>query len=203
MKKIHLFIVCALLTLSAWSTYVHAANVTLTMNLNASPAAGGSVSLDGNSYKASATDVHAGSSSLFQGYPAVSHDFYLYANANEDYVFKGFATSESANSGNTNNPYKVTLSKKGGITDQSETQTYYAIFAKMKAESEDELAFGQVLKNHSKTLSVVVKHVHAGSVTASLQGNEQGLFAITTGASASSNQNEVLLSQKPRLRLHW
>ena len=192
MKKIHLFIVCALLTLSAWSTYVHAANVTLTMNLNASPAAGGSVSLDGNSYKASATDVHAGESTLsWFVYSTVSHDFYLYANDNEDYVFKGFATSESANSGNTNNPYKVTMSKQGALGGASDTKTYYAIFAKMKAESEDELAFGQVLKNHSKSLSVTVKHVHAGSVTASLQGNEDGLFAITSGSSASSNQNEV------------
>ena len=170
----------------------YAANVTLTMNLNASPAAGGSVSLDGDSYKASATDVHAEKASLsWTGYPTISHVFSLYANANEDYVFKGFATSESANSGNTSNPYMVTLSKSGSITDQSETQTYYAIFAKMKAESEDELAFGQVLKTHSKTLSVVVNHVHAGTVTASLEGNEEGLFAITAGASASSNQNDV------------
>ena len=190
MKKIFTLIFVALLSINL----SNAATVTLTMNVSASPEAGGAVSLDGDSYKASATEAFSGESSFSWSsfsYSTVSHDFHLYAQTNEDYVFKGFATSASSNSGNTANPYTVTMSKNGGISAVTETADYYAIFAKMKADSEDDLAFGQVLKNNSKTLSVVVRHVHAGTVTAQIEGNTDGLFSITQGASASSNQNEV------------
>ena len=189
MKKIFTLFFVALLSISL----SNAATVTLKLNVSASPEAGGAVSLDGDSYKASATEVFSGASSLSWSlsYSTVSHDFHLYAQTNEDYMFKGFATSASSNSGNTANPYTVTMSKKGGVSAVTETADYYAIFAKMKADSEDDLAFGQVLKNNSKTLSIVVRHVHAGNVTAQIEGNTDGLFSITQGASASSNQNEV------------
>lgn len=188
MKKFFTLFFVALLSISL----ANAATVTLTMNVSASPEEGGLVSLDGDSYKASANEVFAGESTLsWFTYSTVSHDFSLYAQTNEDYVFKGFATSASANSGNTANPYTVTMSKQGGLGGTSATSSYFAIFAKMKADSEDALAFGQVLKNNSKTLSVIVRHVHAGTMSASLEGNNDGLFAITQGASASSTNTEV------------
>ena len=195
MKKLFTLFFAFMVTMISHVAY--AADVTLTMNVNAIPTTGGLVSLDGDNYKTTATDSYKGKSSLSGlSYTTVSHDFYLYARANEDYVFKGWSTSNTANSGNTNNPYTVTMSKKGGFTATSESSTYYAIFAKMKATDDADFEFGQVLKNNTKTLSVDIEHTHAGTITAAIEGDEAGVFAVTQGASISSNQNDQTATVK-------
>ena len=195
MKK--LFTLFLVLMVALISNVSYAADVTLTMNVNSSPATGGTVSLDGDNYKTTTADSYKGSASLSGfSYTTVSHDFYLYALANEDYVFKGWAESNTANSGNTANPYTVTMSKKGALGGASASSTYYAIFAKMKATDDADFAFGQVLLNHSKTLSVDIEHTHAGTITATIEGDEAGVFAITQGSSITSNQNDQTATVK-------
>lgn len=165
---------------------VNAANVTLTVNAYASPEAGGFTSVsEGGTYSERANIG-------WTGYPTISHTFSLSATANSNYVFKGWATIQTANSGTMDNPYSVTLSQQGAIQDRTKTENYYAIFAKMVADEDvEELAFGQVLKNHSKTLSIDITHVHAGTITATISGDEAGVVSVSKNASISSNQNET------------
>lgn len=183
MRRFYYFICLFVFVIGA---NVNAANVTLTVNAYASPATGGFASVsDGGTY--------SGRSTLgWTGYSTISHTFSLSATEEPGYTFKGWATEQTVNSGTMDNPYSVTLSQQGGLWDQAKTETYFAIFAKMVADEDvEELAFGQILKNNSKTLSIDVTHVHAGTITAAISGDDAGVVTVSKNASISSNQDET------------
>lgn len=93
--------------------------------------------------------------------------YFYYKVVDNTYTFKGWAKSDGSNSGASGNPYKISL--EAGSKTSPKSHTYYAIFARMALSPS-----GSTERERSTTTAyednVVVSHVHAGKVTASISG---------------------------------
>lgn len=115
---------------------------------------------------------------------------YRFASAKSGYVFKGWG-GESENSGSTSSSVSVDVGSWGGTN----TDIYYAIFARLTARSTATLAFGTKLIgnewNTGTTKSVTIDYVHAGNITATITGTNQTEFSLS---SSSSSQSTAVVS---------
>lgn len=118
--------------------------------------------------------------------------FYRYCSVNPGYVFKGWATSSTANSStDTEAKVGVATTSANNTSGKRKVDTYYAIFARLavddnnaKSQSYD---FGEVKRSVKPrpTHTFAINHAHAGKVTASLSNTTH--FAIDrTGVVANS-----------------
>ena len=188
---------------SAWGYYK--SNV----YVNSSPSTGGYVYVGtNNSCNASSCGEKKTDDASKQGGKLLqtsgNNTFYLCNNpkSSEGYVFKGWKkknNSDSAENYNTgdgvnDNPYSVTVSgsaSSGGGTNHY----YYAIFARLTAQSTAALAFGTKLVgakwSDGTTKSVTIDYVHAGDITATISGTNSTEFSLS---SSSSLQNNTVVS---------
>lgn len=118
--------------------------------------------------------------------------FNIGAKPKNGYVFKGWTTSSSNNSGNMSNPSSVGVkaTSANNTAFNYATATYYAIFARMV------LASGSTTRNLSTTLKssvtdeVTINHVHAGTVSASMSGDGYSV-ALKKNDTQISTSSEV------------
>ena len=170
---------------NAWGYY------SAKMNVYSSPSTGGYVYV-GNSSSCSAsscgtkTSDNASSGNKGKIYNLSGNiTFYLCNNPKSGYVFKGWAESESSNSGSgvSDNPWSQTVTG----TSLNPTFNYYAIFARLTAEKSS-LSFGEenVDQGWGNAQSVSVTYVHAGNVTATISGTNADDFSFANNAKSHS-----------------
>lgn len=104
------------------------------------------------------------------------------AKSNLGYVFKGWG-GESENSGSMSSSVSVNV----GIFGGTNTDTYYAIFARLTAD-ESSLAFGSrnVKSGWGNSKSVSVTYVHVGTMTATITGDHATDFSFESNSSSQS-----------------
>lgn len=116
-------------------------------------------------------------------------NFGIIAGAKSGYVFKGWSMSSEDNSGDITNPKTVGVkaTSSNNTAFSYATATYYAIFARMIVDGANSRT---ISCNVGQDVSedIVVKHVHAGTVTASVSGQ---YYSITSSTTASSTSSEV------------
>ena len=102
-------------------------------------------------------------------------------------MFKGWG-GESENSGSMSSSVSVNVGSWGGTN----TDTYYAIFARLKASSTAEMAFGTKLIgagwSEGTTKSVTIDYVHAGKITAKITGTNKTEFSLSNSSSSQSTE---------------
>lgn len=117
--------------------------------------------------------------------------FYIFAQANSNYVFKGWASSNTANSGDTSNPKTVSITATrwggGSVIGNPKTEKYYAIFARL-TKDKSSLDFGNKNSQNGwgNAQSVNVTYVHAGNVTATISGDNANDFSFANNAKSHS-----------------
>lgn len=125
------------------------------------------------------TDDYNGSISNYTFY------FYRYCSVNSGYVFKGWATSPTANSStDTEAKVGVATTSANNTIGKRKVDTYYAIFARLAVDNNNATSqsydFGEVKRTipsrPSKTFTI--NHAHAGDVTVSLSNTTH--FAVDT-----------------------
>ena len=99
----------------------------------ADPGTGGSVYVGTSKSAGTYQSPSADASNEYWGIGGKTFTFYLYAQKKSGYIFKGWAESNTANSGTTDNP--MSLSVSGAILEGNATVTRYAIFARMAANT--------------------------------------------------------------------
>lgn len=192
-----LFVVFGLfgVNVEAWGKYK--ANVTVT----SSPSTGGYVYVGtSSSCSASNCGTKTSDNASAEGGGTFSASgnitFYFCNNPKSGYVFKGWSTSETANSGEgaNKNPYSKSLEATAKIGGGKNHQ-YYAIFARMVANtpaagsttSFDDTNVGE----ESGWKQIKIDHAHAGTVTISQSGNDGDFFVgATTGATTELSSFE-------------
>ena len=131
-----------------------------------------------------------------------THRYYFYASdySSQGYTFKGWANSETSNSGNGSVEAVYEQSIETSKTDKSSapTLTQYAIYAKIES-SPSSIDLGNVVVGENQEKSFSVTHVHAATISASAEGN----FSVTaegissTQAETTSNITALIsVSQK-------
>lgn len=189
-----------LVFVGGWNSEVFAGagDITFYASIEASPSTGGTVSLSPG------TSQKKNSSYNWRGYyEQTSATFSYSANvANSNYVFKGWSTSSINNSGTTDNPMSKTYSGTGNLKGNATytADKYYAIFARLTAQSTATLAFGTKLIGNEwstgTTKSVTIDYVHAGDITATITGTNQTEFSLS---SSSSSQSKTVVSNNTNL----
>lgn len=101
--------------------------------------------------------------------------FYRYCSVNPGYVFKGWATSSTANSStDTEAKVGVATTSANNTSGKRKVDTYYAIFARLAVDNNNATSqsydFGEVKRSVESrpTHTFAINHAHAGKVTASL-----------------------------------
>ena len=184
-----------LLVLGGWNTqaWAGAGDITFYASIEASPSTGGTVSLSPGT-----SQPKTSSYKVFSGYQQTSATFsYSATVANSNYVFKGWSTSSTNNSGTTDNPMSKTYYGTGNLWGDAtyNADKYYAIFARLTAQSTATLAFGTKLIgvgwSEGTTKSVTIDYVHAGKITATITGTNATEFSLS---SSSSSQTKTVVS---------
>lgn len=118
--------------------------------------------------------------------------FYRFASAASGYTFKGWSTSQTANSGETNSQFNV----KGGGAG-TENYTYYAIFATLQYVSSTPIQDTRVEEYTSSTITL--KHAHAGNVTLSISGDHPSDFSVasTSFSSTALEEKTIIITFAP------
>lgn len=179
-----------LLFVGSWNSEVWAGagDITFYVSIEASPSTGGTVSLSPG------TSQKKNSSYNWRGYYEQTSATFSYSAtvANSNYVFKGWSTSSTDNSGTINNPMSKTYYGTGNLKGNAtyNADKYYAIFARVTARSTAEMAFGTKLIgnewNTGTTKSVTIDYVHAGNITATITGTNKTEFSLSSTSSAQS-----------------
>ena len=179
-----------LVFVGGWNSEVWAGagDITFYASIEASPSTGGTVSLSPGTSQTQTSSYKA-----FSGYQQTSATFsYSAIVANSNYVFKGWSTSSTNNSGTTDNPMSKTYYGTGNLKGNAtyNADKYYAIFARVTARSTAEMAFGTKLIgvgwNEGATKSVTIDYVHAGNITATITGTNQTEFSLSSSSSSQS-----------------
>lgn len=115
---------------------------------------------------------------------------YLCHKSANGYVFKGWSTTNTTNTGEgvTSNPYAKSFAGSASIGGGT-NHTYYALFARMTAD-QTSIDFGAKNVDADNTATVKLTTAHAGDVNVSLINNNSGYFSIDGGGQYSSVQNE-------------
>ena len=184
-----------LVFVGGWNSEVWAGagDITFYASIEASPSTGGTVSLSPG------TSQKKNSSYNWRGYYEQTSATFSYSAtvANSNYVFKGWSTSSTDNSGTINNPMSKTYYGTGNLKGNAtyNADKYYAIFARLTARSTATLAFGTKLIgnewNTGTTKSVTIDYVHAGDITATITGTNKTEFSLS---STSSSQSKTVVS---------
>ena len=159
----------------------------------ADPGTGGSVYVGTSKSAGTYQSPSADASNEYWGIGGKTFTFYLYAQKKSGYIFKGWAESNTANSGTTDNP--MSLSVSGAILEGNATVTRYAIFARMAANTpaaESTTSFDDTnVGEESGWKQIKIDHAHAGTVTISQSGNDGDFFVgATTGATTELSSFE-------------
>ena len=123
--------------------------------------------------------------------------FYRFASAASGYTFKGWATSATSNSGETNSQFTA----RGGGAG-TETYTYYAIFATLQ-NATGTPSFSDTKVDEYTSSTINIKHAHAGTVTLTLTEGDfsfsQNTYTYTTTFSSTSAATKTItIYFKPR-----
>ena len=112
--------------------------------------------------------------------------FYRFASAASGYTFKGWSTSQTANSGEPNSEFKA----RGGIAG-TESYTYYAIFATLQSSAHNKtVQFNDTKVDEQSSQSITIKHSHAETVSLSLSGTNAGDFSLSEYSFTSTSYQE-------------
>ena len=172
----------------AWGGYGKAA-----LRLVSSPTSGGYVhaSTTSGSFSGSKTEETATSDNSKNNVTLYRY----YKVKNSDYVFKGWSSDDKENSGSTSSSVSVSPGSWKLIGTNTNTDTYYAIFARLTARSTAEMAFGTKLIglgwNEGTTKSVTIDYVHAGKITATITGTNATEFSLSNSSSDQSIDDVV------------
>ena len=121
--------------------------------------------------------------------------FYRFYQANSGYVFKGWATSSTANSGDYNSKIGLTATSDNNTSGKPKTGTYYAIFARLAADK-NSLSFS-VNRPNTEEKTITISHSHAGNVKATLSGNDANQFSLSGSTSfTSTSENTATVTVK-------
>ena len=174
---------------SAWAW-----NGTYTVTMKSEPAVGGYVSnsnnFSGKNTTATATGTCSGG--LFSSSTASTT---LYAEPLSGCVFLGWSKSKDESGILSNSTSYTVTSPSMNVTATSKSDTYYAIFARMAANtpaagsttSFDDTNVGE----ESGWKQIKIDHAHAGTVTISQSGNDGDFFVgATTGATTELSSFE-------------
>lgn len=112
--------------------------------------------------------------------------FYRFQNTNNNYVFKGWATSNATNSGDTQSSVTVTGSSLS--SDYPETK-YYAIFARMTADKSS-LAYDATKVGQSAQQTITITHAHAGKITANISDDNAGDYTVSSTTPVATSVSE-------------
>ncbi|MBR4521234.1 MAG: hypothetical protein IKO63_07455, partial [Paludibacteraceae bacterium] len=119
-----------------------------------------------------------------------NNTFYLCNNPKSGYVFKGWATSETSNSGEgvNNNPYTKSVSGSASIGGGT-THNFYAIFARLAGSpaSGNTINCGDVIVGENATQTLTIYADHAGTVTLGKTGTNTGDFTFENNGSSISS----------------
>ncbi len=152
------------------------------------PSAGGKVYVSKND-NATVNNPTSSSSANADGSNATSQfTFYGQNFPNDGYIFKGWSTSSTSNTGNSSNVLTITGMPSNNTTFNRYTVTYYAIFARLAADV-SELNFDVERPNTLKK-EITISHSHAGKITAALSGNDAGQFIISTNTPVENSVSE-------------
>ena len=167
-------------TTNAWA--VSNAKVTVISE----PSIGGQVAINSSN---SATDWGTNKSKQQNGGFLDSYKnftFYRFASAASGYTFKGWSTSQTANSGEPNSEFKA----RGGIAG-TESYTYYAIFATLQSSAHNTtVQFNDTKVDEQSSQSITIKHSHAETVSLSLSGTNAGDFSLSEYSFTSTSYQE-------------
>ena len=155
------------------------------LRLVSSPISGGYVhaSTSSGSFSGSKTDETATSEKTSSAVTLYRY----YQVKNSDYVFKGWSSNDQENSGPTSSSVSVSPGAWKLIGTNTNTDTYYAIFARLTAD-ESSLAFGSrnVKSGWGNSKSVSVTYVHVGTMTATITGDHATDFSFESNSSSIS-----------------
>jgi len=114
-----------------------------------------------------------------------SFTFYLYEKAKVNYVFRGWAQSNTSSTVlSSNNPYSTSF-KSGYMS--TNTQIYYALFSRLTADKSS-LNFGNVVVGQSSSAqTIVITHAHADKITATVSGANSGDFVVSNSTPVSNS----------------
>ena len=122
-------------------------------------------------------------------------DFYRFYQENSGYVFKGWATSSTANSGDYDSQIGLTATSDNNVLWKPKTGTYYAIFARLAAD-QNRLSF-TVNRPNTEEKTITISHSHAGNVTVTLSGNDANQFSLSGSTSfTSTSENTATVTVK-------
>lgn len=134
-------------------------------------------------------------------YEEVSTTFYYKASANANYVFKGWATDDNVNSGNTNASYSIKLTGKGGaLKDGEETASkQYAIFARMTGNpaSKSTIDFGEAEEGKGVSETLSITHAHAGTISLTTTG-DFSVSSTSIASTASETATPITITFSPQ-----
>lgn len=165
------------------------------VNVYSSPTSGGNVYVgtDNSCGASSCGDKTQDNASKTSGgflQTSGNNTFYLCNNPKSGYVFKGWASSADANSGEgkNNNPYSKSVSGSAA-TGGGTTHNFWAIFARLAGSpaTGNTISFGDVTVQSSQTSTLTIYADHAGTVSLSKTGSNTGDFTITENSSAISS----------------
>ena len=178
--------ILTLLTALTFSGNAWAWNGTYTVTMKSDPSTGGYVSAS-NDFSGKKTETtsqgRTGNKGLFESGTATA---YLYASANDGYVFKGWATKAATNDvESTNNPYGKTSPSMNRLST-SKNDTRYAIFAKLTAANSMSFDSKSVDDGWGNSKSVTVYYVHVGDLTATITGTNASDFSFSNSSLSKS-----------------
>ena len=181
---VYFFAVFAMLLLGGWNTQAWAWRGAR-IKIYSEPENGGYVYANtSNSGSASnKTNDYAEKSENKLG--KTTYYFYLFNAPKSGYTFKGYSTSQTANSGTTNtNQFGIECNTSLWIYTE---KTYYAIFARLTRDKSS-LSFGDrnSQSGWGNAQTVQVTYVHAGKVEAKISGTNADEFSFANNAHSTS-----------------
>jgi len=141
--------------------------------------------------------------SIFSTPSNTTIEFYAYQKANNGFTFKGWADSNTANTGSTSTgtysrltyyPLNITTSSENSNSPQK--KTFYAIFAGIVNKDATpaptaSLSFDELSLNASQEKQIIFQHAHAGKITGTFGGANQNDFKLKAGTSLPSSSTTL------------
>ena len=121
----------------------------------------------------------------------LTFDFYRFCLSNNGYVFKGWADSNSLNSGVQDSKASITTSTSDGgwVAGYPKEVTYYAIFARLTADKSS-LAYSATTVGQSAQQTITITHAHAGKITANISGDNASDYSVSSTTPVANSVSE-------------